>query len=91
MNYSFPYVLKKSDKRLRYLTVTQIKEETVSPYSLYRDPIFDTERTLGLTLLTVFSYLLILLFLQFREDRFLSHTFLSNWKGYFPLCISHSL
>ena len=56
MNYSFPYVLKKSDKRLRYLTVTQIKEETVSPYSLYRDPIFDAERTLGLTLLTMFSY-----------------------------------
>ena len=56
MNYSFPYVLKKSDKRLRYLTVTQIREETVSPYSLYREPIFDTDRTLGLTLLTVFSY-----------------------------------
>ena len=78
-------MLKKGDHRLRYLSVSQIKEDKVSSYSLYRDPVLDTERTLGLTLLTVFSYTGFLLFLQFREDRFLSHTFLSNWKGYFPL------
>ena len=55
-NFSFPYALKKGDNRLHYLSVSQINDNQVSSYSLYKDPIPDSERTLGLTLLTVFSY-----------------------------------
>ena len=80
---SVPYEMKKSDSRLHNIFYSQIRSDQVYYDSLYKNPISDEERTLGVTLLTVFSYYFWFSFSYFREDRVLSHTFLSNWKGYF--------
>ena len=90
LQLSVPFQIVKNDLRFRGMNYKLIKHSKVKNGSLFTDPIPDKNRPLGVTLLTVITYLCKPQ-ITIRSDELVSSTFITKWKGCFSwLKFTHS-
>ena len=82
LQLSEPFQIVKNDLRFRNMNYKLIKHSKVKNGSLFTDPVPDKNRLLGVTLLTVITYLHKRP-ITIRRDELVSSTFVTKWKGYF--------
>ena len=82
LQLSEPFQIVKNDLRFRNMNYKLIKHSKVKNGSLFTDPIPEKNRLLGVTLLTVITYLHQQQ-VTIRSDEVVSSTFLTKWRGCF--------
>ena len=82
LQLSEPFQIVKNDLRFRNMNYKLIKHSKVKNGSLFTDPVPDKNRLLGVTLLTVITYLHKQQ-ITIRSDELVSSTFITKWKGCF--------